>query len=155
MAALGGSAALTLVSAMDVPPPLALPEGAPKWLSDAVGQLSAVDLGSNFRSLLEALIRVEERFGFITEHPRSGVSKTGRPKEIDRWIRAGRGLRAKKGWDAGIRDVNEYGNRWWAWWDLLQPAWRTRGEHGGWALEEGYDEDWEWPSLKHPSKTGV
>ncbi|KAJ7433177.1 hypothetical protein B0H11DRAFT_1939761 [Mycena galericulata] len=153
IAALGGAASMTSGPAADSGQPFACPEGAPKWLSDIVPQLAEVDLGPHFRSLVEALIRVEERFGFA-DNPRSGVSKAGRPKEVDEWIKAGRGLRAKKGWDAGIRDVNEYGTRWWAWWDLLQPAWRTRGEHGGWALEEGYDEDWTWPSLAHPGQNG-
>ncbi|KAJ7456838.1 hypothetical protein B0H11DRAFT_1666658, partial [Mycena galericulata] len=133
---------------------LALPEGAPKWLCDAVGQLSAVNLGCSFRSLLEALIRVEERFGFDENHPRSGISKTNRPREVDEWIKAGRGMRAKKAWDAGIRDIDDYANRWWGWWDLQQPTWRTRGEHGSWALSEGYDEDWEWPTLAHPGQNG-
>ncbi|KAJ7490099.1 hypothetical protein B0H11DRAFT_1719727 [Mycena galericulata] len=139
---------------MGAPLPLVLPDNTPKWLSDAVRHLSAVDLGSHFRSLLETLVRVEERFGFDEDHPRSGVSKTNRPKEVDEWIKAGRGLRAKKGWDAGIRDIDEYGKRWWMWWDVLQPSWRTRGEHGGWALSEAYDEHWEWPALAHPGQNG-
>ncbi|KAJ7450268.1 hypothetical protein B0H11DRAFT_1743257 [Mycena galericulata] len=134
-------------------PPLILPEGAPKWLSESVRQLSAVDLGIHFRSLLETLIRVEKAFGF-DDNPRSGVSNVNRPREVDEWIKAGRGLRAKKGWDARIDDVDEYRTRWWIWWDLLQPPWRTRDESGQWALSEGYDDDWEWPTLAHPGQNG-
>ncbi|KAJ7682146.1 hypothetical protein DFH06DRAFT_977847 [Mycena polygramma] len=139
------------------PPPSQLPfefaTNAPSWLTETVGVLSQLDLGCHFRSVLEALIRIEHRFGF-KENPQTGVTGNDRPAEIQRWIRAGRGRRQKTKYDAGVVDVAGYGRRWWTWWDSLQPEWRKRGADGKWEICAEYQKDWTWDALSFPGQNG-
>ncbi|KAJ7436813.1 hypothetical protein B0H11DRAFT_2255890 [Mycena galericulata] len=83
---------------------------------------------------------------------RAGLSTKNRPAEVQAWIRAGRGLRAKGSYDAGITDLGDYAKRWTAWWDSLQPTWRKRGADGQWMVGGTYGEDW--ATLWFPGQNG-
>ncbi|KAJ7838435.1 hypothetical protein B0H13DRAFT_2367460 [Mycena leptocephala] len=104
---------------------------APTWLRESVRVLLHVDLGCHYRSLVETLIRVECKLGF-DENPQTGVSGEARPAEVSRWIKSGRGIRQKGPYDAGITDLRDYADRWWGWWDSLQPVWRKRARDNKW-----------------------
>ncbi|KAJ7502406.1 hypothetical protein B0H11DRAFT_1712664, partial [Mycena galericulata] len=128
-----------------------VPQECPPWLHDIVRVLSAVDLGCHFQSLLAMLVRLECKFGF-EGNPHSGLSTTNRPAEVQAWIRAGRGARAKGTYDAGISDLADYGRRWMTWWDSLQPAWRKRGADAQWVIGGEYGDDWQ--KLWFPGQNG-
>ncbi|KAJ7617531.1 hypothetical protein DFH06DRAFT_1012564, partial [Mycena polygramma] len=126
---------------------------APMWLRETVRVLSRVDLGCHYRSLVEALIRIEHRFGF-DRNPQTGVGGTDRPAEIQLWIKAHRGIRRKASYDAGVVDLAAYAKRWWRWWDSLQPAWRKRRANGQWEMSAEYRKEWEWNELAFPGQNG-
>ncbi|KAJ7810047.1 hypothetical protein B0H13DRAFT_1667752 [Mycena leptocephala] len=132
--------------------PLEFSAEAPAWLRESLRVLSYHDLGYHYRSLLETLIRVEERFGFDA-NPRHGVSTEERPREVHDWIRAGRGLRSKKAYDAHVTDVDDYEQRWGIWWDSLQPEWRKKVD-GKWKIYDGYESGWDWGTLSSPGQNG-
>ncbi|KAJ7169407.1 hypothetical protein C8R46DRAFT_848851, partial [Mycena filopes] len=129
-------------------PPEALP-----WLREALKALLRRDLGVHFQTLVETLIRVEERFGWIEGAPR-GITKNLRPDELTSWISAGRGKRSKNAYDAGIRDIAGYAARWTAWWDSLQPDWRAREDDKRWRVYSEYDVGMDWGSLASPGQNG-
>ncbi|KAJ7678287.1 hypothetical protein DFH06DRAFT_975670, partial [Mycena polygramma] len=126
---------------------------APKWLRESVRVLSHVDLGCHYRSLVEALIRVEDKFGY-DKNPQTGVSSDDRPVEVQHWIRAGRGIKLKSPYNARIKDLGEYGGRWWTWWDSLQPEWRKRRADKVWEISNGYSKEWEWDPFWFPGQNG-
>ncbi|KAJ7448467.1 hypothetical protein B0H11DRAFT_1744237 [Mycena galericulata] len=131
---------------------LDFPADSPQWLQDIVRVLSAAHLGPHFDSLLQMLIRLETKFS-TSDNPRAGISSTKRPVEVQAWIRAARGVKAKGVYDAGIKDLEDYAKRWSAWWDSLQPEWRTRGPDGQWATGVEYGEDWS--KLWFPGQNGM
>ncbi|KAJ7490201.1 hypothetical protein B0H11DRAFT_1719305 [Mycena galericulata] len=131
---------------------LDLPAESPQWLRDIVRVLSAADLGPHYKSLLQMLIRLENKFG-PSEKGRAGISTTHRPAEVQAWIRAGRGLRSKAVFDAGIEDLEDYAKRWSSWWDSLQPEWRTRDADGQWTIGVEYGNDWD--TLWVPGQNGL
>ncbi|KAJ7615091.1 hypothetical protein DFH06DRAFT_1343945 [Mycena polygramma] len=128
-------------------------EDAPAWLRENVRVLSHVDLGCHFKSLLEALIRVEQKFGF-EKNPQNGVSGDDRPGEIQQWIKAGRGVKRKSAYDARVKDLGDYEGRWWKWWDSLQPKWRQRGPDKMWEIRDEYLKEWEWDEFWFPGQNG-
>ncbi|KAJ7607446.1 hypothetical protein DFH06DRAFT_1018521 [Mycena polygramma] len=140
-------------AALVLRPPLQFPDNAPNWLRDSIKVLTHQDLGLHYRSLVETLLRIEERFGF-DDNPRLGVSTEGRPKELGKWVNAARGTRSKKPYDAEIKDVDDYARRWGSWWDSLQPAWRQRGTEGNWKVYPAYEPAWEWGSLSSYGTNG-
>ncbi|KAJ7838248.1 hypothetical protein B0H13DRAFT_1911967 [Mycena leptocephala] len=64
------------------------PDGAPKWLKDAVGNLAAVPLGGSFKAVLKAVIRVEEAHGFDTD-AKGTLPTAGRPDVLHDWVKGG------------------------------------------------------------------
>ncbi|KAJ7603766.1 hypothetical protein DFH06DRAFT_1021919, partial [Mycena polygramma] len=113
------------------------PAGAPKWLTAAVKNISIDPLGPNYMSVLQAVIRVEEAYGFnTTARPLSTVK---RPEVIFDWVRGGRGSKSSK--PPVIKKFPTYPGVWQGWWDLLQPEWRRRGVNGQWMVGE-YGQDW-------------
>ncbi|KAJ7603463.1 hypothetical protein DFH06DRAFT_1350223 [Mycena polygramma] len=120
------------------PPPFQFTEDAPKWLRESVRVLSHVDLGCHYRSLVEALIRVEDKFGGSSALDPSGARN-----------------QAEKPYNARIKDLGEYGGRWWTWWDSLQPEWRKRGADKVWEISDGYSKEWEWDPFWFPGQNGL
>ncbi|KAJ7983071.1 hypothetical protein DFH06DRAFT_977918, partial [Mycena polygramma] len=133
--------------------PFVFPDGAPEWLTGTLEVLSRVDLGIHFRSLMETVIRIEEVHGF-DDMPRNGLEKNLRPVEVKLWIGKARGVRSQHAYDAGISNVEEYVERWNAWWDFIQPSWRKR-DAAGWKIHEAYDEKWDWGTLAMKGPNGV
>ncbi|KAJ7182625.1 hypothetical protein C8R43DRAFT_1116257 [Mycena crocata] len=153
-----GSATTTtpgvVVPALTAVLPFAFEPDAPAWLRDSVRVLTCVDLGCHYHSLVEALIRVEHRFGFKT-NPTTGIKREGRPDEVSRWISAGRALKRKGAYDAEITDLDRYATTWRAWWDSLQPSWRKRAAAGdSWHRPDEYDKSWAWDELWFPGQNG-
>ncbi|KAJ7847078.1 hypothetical protein B0H13DRAFT_2362630 [Mycena leptocephala] len=64
------------------------PDGALKWLKDAVGNLAAVPLGGSFKAVLEAVIRVEEAHGFDAD-AKGTLPTAGRPDVLHDWVKGG------------------------------------------------------------------
>ncbi|KAJ7899717.1 hypothetical protein B0H13DRAFT_1883804 [Mycena leptocephala] len=110
------------------------PDGAPKWLKDAVGNLAAVPLGGSFKAVLKAVIRVEEAHGFDTD-AKGTLPTAGRPDVLHDWV--------KGGGEANRRN----------WWDGLQPEWRKHGVDGHWEIGGEYGDDW--GGLHCPGVNGV
>ncbi|KAJ7229602.1 hypothetical protein C8J57DRAFT_1013490, partial [Mycena rebaudengoi] len=125
-------------------------DDVPMWLRENMRVLSSVDLGCHFDSLLQALVRLEDKFGY-SNNPRVGVSSTGRPQEVQAWIRVGRGLKAKRIYEPAITDVVDYAARWTRWWGSLQPEWREKRD-GVWCIGGEYGDDWD--SLWYPGQNG-
>jgi hypothetical protein len=127
------------------------PADAPKWLKDSIKDLTKLDLGCHYTSLLAALIRLE---GLARYEPqKSGPQRlpspkaTPRPAAISDWVRGGRGTKTKN--SPTVKDVAKYAREWDHWWDSLQPEWRMRklGEAPGWRVDVAYRDDWEWGAL--------
>ncbi|KAJ7623097.1 hypothetical protein DFH06DRAFT_1008824 [Mycena polygramma] len=84
----------------------------------------------------------------------TGWRKNLRPIEVKLWIGKARGVRSANAYDAGIKDVDEYVERWTQWWDFIQPAWRKR-DGAGWKIHEAYDENWDWGTLAMKGPNGA
>ncbi|KAJ7130585.1 hypothetical protein C8R44DRAFT_613992 [Mycena epipterygia] len=98
-----------------------------------------VDLGPNYASLMDALIRIEEAQGFPSET--RGALTTGRPGVVNDWIQSGRGCRSKT--LPKITKIRAYPQVWHSWWDSLQPEWRTQDGEGRWKIGGEYSNDWD------------
>ncbi|KAJ7217456.1 hypothetical protein C8J57DRAFT_1034206, partial [Mycena rebaudengoi] len=122
----------------------------PKWLREAVLNLSAVDLGNNFKALLEALIHIEDLHGFPAVM-KGSIPATGRPVVVGEWIQGACGQRSKK--VPTITNIKAYPNSWQAWWDSLQPEWRQRDAAGRYEIGGDYGE--EWGGLDCPGANGL
>ncbi|KAJ7792269.1 hypothetical protein B0H13DRAFT_1675772, partial [Mycena leptocephala] len=112
----------------------------PQWLRDAVGNLVLEDLGNNYKSLLEALIRVEATHGFPDDAVGS-VSAKLRPGVVAMWIRGTCRQKTKKLPVIKPCDMLAYSDSWQAWWDTLQPSWRTKDTGGKWRITQEYGDD--------------
>ncbi|KAJ6523681.1 hypothetical protein DFH09DRAFT_1329919 [Mycena vulgaris] len=120
--------------------PLDVPGNAAPWLKHAVATMTAQDLGPHFAAALCALVRLEVAYGFDT-NPRIGISSaTPRPKEVDEWIRSGRGTRSKK--TVRVDDLVTFGKTWNAWWASIQPSWREKDAEGVFSTGGEYGDDW-------------
>lgn len=128
---------------------VAVPPDAPDWLRDSVKDLSKIDLGCHYASVLAALIRLEAaaKYAPQTNGPqRLASSKVApRPTEISEWIKGGRGKKSKK--SPVVSDVAKYTRSWDLWWDSLQLEWRKRDNNGRWRFDVGYGDDSDWGVL--------
>ncbi|KAJ7896578.1 hypothetical protein B0H13DRAFT_1623924 [Mycena leptocephala] len=115
-----------------------LPDEAPSWLVDSVAELTKVDLGNSFKSVLEALIRLEKVHGFAEQ--KSGITATGHPQAISDWIRGGRGRKSKT--PVVIKKIMAYGDSFYTWWNTMQPSWRTCDSQGRWQVGGSYSDEW-------------
>ncbi|KAJ7601273.1 hypothetical protein DFH06DRAFT_1026859, partial [Mycena polygramma] len=108
----------------------------------------SVTLGPSFKSVLEAIVRIEEAHGWDEDVK---IRPEGRPEVIGLWVKGGRGSKSKK--VPIIKKFAAYPKTWQSWWDSLQPAWRKRGVDGTWEIGGDYGEDWR--SLNCPGVNGV
>ncbi|KAJ7846664.1 hypothetical protein B0H13DRAFT_1646557 [Mycena leptocephala] len=119
-----------------------LPPDAPRWLQGSIQQLQTQDLGCHFTALLAALVTLETKFGFDDEIAGT-LPNDHRPSQIKTWIQGGRSRTKRL---PPIRDLEAYIKEWRAWWDFLQPQWRTRDRNGEWAyggdVQYGQDDEW-------------
>jgi hypothetical protein len=136
---------------------VAVPPGAPDWLRESVKDLSKIDLGCHYASLLAALIRLEGAAGYAPQADgpaRLPSSKAAqRPTAISDWIKGGRGTKTKK--SPVVSDVAKYTRSWDVWWDSLQPEWRKRDDEGRWCFDVGYSDDWDWGVLRCHGTNGL
>ncbi|KAJ7164588.1 hypothetical protein C8R43DRAFT_946404 [Mycena crocata] len=155
--------------------PFEFADNAPEWLRENVRVLTHIDLGCHYQSLVEALIRLEERME-LGETGGTGIGRTkvARPTQVSSWIGAGRfgrpiafisftrtrespfqrGLKRKTPYDAGVTNLKTYGKSWQGWWDSLQPAWRTRAADGSWERPDEYAQTWDWGEFWYSRQNG-
>ncbi|KAJ7817890.1 hypothetical protein B0H13DRAFT_2134198, partial [Mycena leptocephala] len=101
------------------------PSKAPAWFVDARAQVTAVNLGCHFHTLLAAWTCVEAASRF--EHGPTNLSSKLCPSEVSVWVSNQRG---KRGEEPRVTDACAYAKRWQPWWDSLQLDWRTKGKDG-------------------------
>ncbi|KAJ7154384.1 hypothetical protein C8R43DRAFT_855276, partial [Mycena crocata] len=118
----------------------ACPRGAPEWFSNALNEMTKVDLGAHFHALLTAWTRIEAACKF--EELRETLTSTGRPIQVTRWINSARGERKARGLE--VTKPDEYAVIWWEWYNLMQPGWRTTESDGKtWQTGGEYGTDWD------------
>ncbi|KAJ7669152.1 hypothetical protein B0H17DRAFT_949290 [Mycena rosella] len=106
-----------------------LPQDAPPWLRDSIANLTKMDLGCHYVSVLAALVRLEKAARFeVKEGDCNRLPTTKQPKQISEWVRVGHSTKMKK--MAVIKSVSKYGEEWDMWWNSIQPSWRTRDQEG-------------------------
>ncbi|KAJ7116096.1 hypothetical protein C8R44DRAFT_550979, partial [Mycena epipterygia] len=99
------------------------------WLRDSITDLTKVDLGCHYASVLAALVQLEKAAGFeVEEADRQHLSTAKHPKQIAEWIRGGRGTKTKQ--TPKVKKAATFAREWAMWWDAVQPSWRTRGPDG-------------------------
>ncbi|KAJ7615783.1 hypothetical protein DFH06DRAFT_1013222, partial [Mycena polygramma] len=99
-----------------------------------------------YASLLSALVRLEEAFGFDPE-TYGALPSDERPVQIQKWIGGGRTRTQKV---PTIANVDTYAAEWYRWWDFMQPEWRRRGSDGAWMVGGTH----QWGFLDRPGPNG-
>ncbi|KAJ7828480.1 hypothetical protein B0H14DRAFT_3718817 [Mycena olivaceomarginata] len=128
---------------------LPCPPQAASWFADAHAAMTKVDLGCHYHALVAAWTRMEQASRF--EHGPTNLSPKGRPKQVTTWIG-----RLRKGTEPVVDDPATYAIQWQAWWDSLQPAWRTKDVDRQWLVVGGYgDGGREWGPLYQWGINGV
>ncbi|KAJ7024607.1 hypothetical protein C8F04DRAFT_1239575 [Mycena alexandri] len=121
-----------------------VPANAPSWLQESIKDLSKVDLGCHFGSVLVALIQLEGAAGFeVDEAERQQMpvgKRAGRPAVISAWIKGSRGTKTKT--PPIVEDIDKFVKEWDFWWDAVQPQWRQRDNNGRWHVDEFYRQEW-------------
>ncbi|KAJ7225330.1 hypothetical protein GGX14DRAFT_348582 [Mycena pura] len=102
------------------------PPGAPTWFTGALAELVRVGFGPAYRDLVEALVELEQAYGFLDKGQK--IALNGRPSQIAAWFKEGRKWKAKP--ELRINDLDAFAEKWGRWWDAMQPDWRERGEDG-------------------------
>ncbi|KAH7904939.1 hypothetical protein BJ138DRAFT_1018422, partial [Hygrophoropsis aurantiaca] len=120
----------------------------PKWFSAAYEDISKIDLGGEYAQALSLLVELETLYGF--KNKTRGLSKNGRPAQLDRWIANGRGRGNKP---PLVTNVQTYSDTFWTWWKGLQPSWRTLGEDSRPVKPCHYGDDW--GELDTPGANGM
>ncbi|KAK7020342.1 hypothetical protein R3P38DRAFT_2535224 [Favolaschia claudopus] len=128
---------------------LPCPPLAPKWFCDAFALMTAEGLGCHYSALIAAWTRMEEASRF--EQGPTRLPHRLRPQQVSTWITRGRRERPPN-----VDKPAEYAVIWQAWWDSMQPSWRTKEENGGWSVVKGYGQGGrEWGPLYHWGVNGV
>ena len=91
----------------------------PSWFKDAHQLLSSQDLGPEFTSLIDQLIKFEKLTDFAPGECSAGFGSDKRPPEVRFWISRGRTTQPK------ISNLANFEKNWWKWWKGLQPPWRA------------------------------
>ncbi|KAJ7744344.1 hypothetical protein B0H16DRAFT_1463217 [Mycena metata] len=130
----------------EVPPSVevVVPSDAPTWLQELIKNLSEVDLGCYFVSVLAALIRLEVVAGFeVADGERQrmpSTKKSGHPTVISTWIKGGRGAKTKT--MPAVDNIDKFVKEWDFWWDAVQPGRRQRGDDRRWNIDDVYRKEW-------------
>lgn len=136
-----------------------MPADAPKWLRESVADITKVDLGCHYASVLAALIRLEKAGGYEVGHNvklpggEKGKGKNQRPRVISDWIKGGRGAKTKK--PPVVSDVRFHVDQWDAWWDGMQPGWRLKDDDGKWRVDLAYEDGWDWGAVDCTGVNGL
>jgi hypothetical protein len=77
-----------------------------------------------------------------------------RPEPVNKWIKGGRTTKTTK--IPPVKNVTKYSEKWYQWWDHLQPDWRVRDREGNWLTggDTTYGGDNEWGALDKPGPNG-
>ncbi|KAK7012744.1 hypothetical protein R3P38DRAFT_3208578 [Favolaschia claudopus] len=141
-----------------IPPPTVIspasefvpcPSAAPKWFVDAHRLMTHDDLGCHYHALVAAWTRMEKASRF--EHGPTKLPHKLRPQQVSTWITSGR-----RAAPPAVQNPADYAVIWQAWWDSLQPSWRSRDGDGRWSIVDGYGmAGREWGPLYHWGANGV
>ena len=91
----------------------------PSWFKDAHQLLPSQDLGPEFTSLINQLIKFEKLTDFAAGERSAGFRSDKRLPEVRFWISRGRTTQPK------ISNLANFEKNWWKWWKGLQPPWRA------------------------------
>ncbi|KAJ7040189.1 hypothetical protein C8F04DRAFT_1178284 [Mycena alexandri] len=136
--------------------PIVVPEKAPDWLHTSVADLTKVDLGCHYASVVAALIRVEAASRYDddgSQLPAGTKGAQARPKVISAWVRGGRGTKSKT--QPTVESISKFVTEWNGWWDSMQPAWRERNGQGRWRVDPPYRKEWDWGVLDTYGVNGI
>jgi hypothetical protein len=104
------------------------------------------DWGSGWLACVQDFIEFQRGASFPDGGPSFPPATDVRPPEIAAW------MKNRRPWkDVEIADVEEFGRKWWAWWNSLQPSSR---------ISKNEDEtlpptvDMDWSKLQKPGKNG-
>ncbi|KAJ7639823.1 hypothetical protein DFH06DRAFT_945310, partial [Mycena polygramma] len=138
--------------------------GVEKWFADIYAQVSTVNLGGTYNSLLATWASLERGFGYekMSGKPAAWNTKlANRPAVLEKWVGIGRGVLGGpmgKGVGPDIGDVDLFGKMWWQWWAPVQPEWRVKrvGQAYGFQRDE-YPEPTSanWSSMRYPGPNGA
>jgi hypothetical protein len=125
------------------------PQATPAWFRHGFGEISRENVGELYEELLEAYVKLEQHYGFVTKQ--KGVSREQRPTQVDDWVKDGHGRTMQL---RPIGDLQSFERDWWHWWTSLQPEW-----HGAWrgrttkatAVVPGV----QWEKLVFPGQNGM
>ncbi|KAJ7023319.1 hypothetical protein C8F04DRAFT_1193569 [Mycena alexandri] len=128
--------------------PINVPAKAPEWLRASVADLTRVNLGCHYASIVAAFIRLEAAAKYLDDGSRLPAAAKGpqaRPKVISAWVREGRGTKSKT--PPNVDNLSRFVAEWDGWWDGMQPAWRERNRQGRWRVDPPYRKEWDWGVL--------
>ncbi|KAH7904934.1 hypothetical protein BJ138DRAFT_989940, partial [Hygrophoropsis aurantiaca] len=120
----------------------------PKWFMNAYDDISKLDLGEDYKRALALLVNLEATYEF--KNKTRGLSKNGRPPQLDQWIANGRGRGNKP---PLVTNVNSYTKTFWTWWSSLQPNWRQCGANSRPLRTPHYGDIW--GELDTPGANGM
>ncbi|KAH9934408.1 hypothetical protein B0H21DRAFT_759605 [Amylocystis lapponica] len=118
--------------------PPAVPAGAPAWFIGTRTALVSLlnkrspmtlDLRTRWVQVLKLWTLFESKTGFSQPYGRLPIS-VERPDEIGPWMRAHHRMNA-----VVVKDVQAFSQKWWLWWNDLNPDWRSR--RGGFPIPGG------------------
>ncbi|KAJ7033628.1 hypothetical protein C8F04DRAFT_957319 [Mycena alexandri] len=136
------------------------PVGAADWFVSTYTQITKVQLGGVFNSLLASYGELERSYNWAKGGNNSLGKKDNRPVQLSQWVAAGRGSRGGKMGEDGptIDSLAVYDDRWWRWWGKLQPGWRVGSAgNAGRFVRTSYppQERPNWASLHLPGPNGI
>ncbi|THV00656.1 hypothetical protein K435DRAFT_793996 [Dendrothele bispora CBS 962.96] len=95
------------------------------WFQKAFSYLN-VDLGLHYQQLLLKWIDLERHYGWNSGEQKV-ISTEFRPVEVQLWIKDGRYVHLLHTW-VRAEEIEGFAERFWKWWNLLQPEWRLRSD---------------------------
>ncbi|KAF8993407.1 hypothetical protein BDZ89DRAFT_972887 [Hymenopellis radicata] len=114
-------------------------DDAGEWFLRLWKMLKSDNLGPRYVLLLKAWLALERTHKF--DNPQHGLSSTKRPSMVSAWIKRGRKGMLGTSEKQKVPSVEAFRIEYGAWWELVQPDWRTRDQFGGWTLR-GPSDTW-------------
>ncbi|KAF9003746.1 hypothetical protein BDZ89DRAFT_927780, partial [Hymenopellis radicata] len=95
-------------------------------------------LGKEWRALLDMFVLLEVRGNFSVAS--GSVETKKRPQLLSDWQKRGRHSKKDEVLELPLTGIASFEKTYTAWWDGMQPKWRTKGE-AGWNRGE-YGQEW-------------